>query len=813
MSVHSQTYRFAEVILPLAAPGSFTYQIGEMHSGVMVGCRVLVEFGARKLYAGIVFQLHNNPPKYDTKTILEVMDETPVVNEHSLSLWQWMSQYYMCSIGEVCEAALPAMLKIHSETRVYAVVEQWPEELLNPELQRAFFLIHSAGELSLSEMQQEFPGARAMRVVRALTEMKLVSIQESVNQQFKPKVLRMIALNENIEESFEDVLAKLNRSPVQKMVFEAFLKHREPVVRKIARKHLNASDAAIKGLVDKGYLVEIDRVVNRFDEFQHKVEPLPMLTPAQQKACDEIEAVWQSKKAALLYGVTSSGKTELYFHLIKKYIERGEQVLVLLPEIALTGQLVHRFRIVFGDRVGVYHSRIGAMQRVEIWKDVAANGKFKIIVGPRSALFLPFVKLGCIVVDEEHDRSYKQHDPAPRYNARDAAIVVGELHKANVLLGTATPSLESLANHKSGRYGLVRLTERYGNYVKPNIEIVDYAKWWRRHKVQAHLTPVLLDAIKESVASGNQVILFQNRRGFAPYVQCTDCGEIPYCPHCDVRLTWHKYHNRLVCHYCGYSKTNTERCSACGSVAVKTMGFGTEKIETELQKLLPDVVVGRFDQDTTRGKNGHDEIIARFEAREIDILVGTQMVTKGIDFKNVNLVGVLNADNLFSFPDFRSFERSMQMLTQVAGRAGRHGHDGKVIIQTSQPEHVVISSFKQSNFGAFTERELKERFQFGYPPFFRLISLTVKHKKPEVCTRAANLLAANCRKIDGAQVLGPQAPVISRIQQYYIQEMMIKMERSPRTLNIKQKIVEQIELIKQTDGLKSVIVVADVDPY
>lgn len=813
MSDNAEMYRFAEIILPLAARGTFTYAIEEGCGNIVLGSRVLVEFGTRRLYAGIVCRLHNTEPDYETKPILEVMDDDPVVNERSLQLWQWMSDYYMCSIGEVCEAALPAMLKIHSETRLYAIADVWPAQLLNLELQRAFLLVQSAQEISLNELQQEFPGAKAMRVVRELSKLGLVAVQESANQRFKPKVLRMVTLSDNIDESFDDILVKLNRSPVQKRVFEAFLKHREPVVRSVAKKHLNASDAAIKGLVEKGYLVEIERVVNRFDEVLHEVKPLPMLTSAQQTAYQQVRDVWQEGKPALLYGVTSSGKTELYFHLIKECIDRGEQALVLLPEIALTGQLVTRFRSVFGDQVGVYHSRIGAMQRVELWHAVVKNEKFKIIVGPRSAMFLPYVHLGCIVVDEEHDRSYKQQDPAPRYNARDAAIVFAHLHKANIVLGTATPSLESLANYKAGKYGLVKMTERYGNYVKPVIEIVDYAKWWRRHKVQGHVTPLLFEAIQESVASGQQVILFQNRRGFAPYVQCTSCGEIPYCPHCDVRLTWHKYQNKLVCHYCGYTQANTERCSACGSVALKTMGFGTEKIESELQKLLPEISIARFDQDSTRGKHGHDEIIGRFEAREIDLLVGTQMVTKGIDFKNVSLVGVLNADNLFSFPDFRSFERSMQMLTQVAGRAGRHGHNGKVIIQTSQPEHVVISSFRKSNYGAFTEKELKERFQFGYPPFTRLISLTIKHKKIDVCNRAAHILAGNCREIEGAQVLGPQAPVISRIQLYYIQEMLIKMERSPRTLDIKHKVVEQIEIVKQTQGLKSVIISADVDPY
>ncbi len=813
MNGKNHTKKYAEIILPLAAAGTFTYEIPGDTEGITVGSRVLVGFGRQKIYAGIVYGIHHEQPGYDTKPILDLLDAEPVVSSSSIKFWEWMAEYYMCPIGAVCDAALPAMLKIHSETMVYNIEDQLPEDIDDEELQKAFFLISSGKEILLSELQFAFNSSKAVRLVRSLAEMKVIGVRESVSEKFKPKVVRQIRLNSALAGQGQLTEKQVARSPAQKKILQYFWEHNYALSRRELKENTGVTDAVIKAMIKKGWLLEEHVRIDRLDADEIKVEPLPVLSEAQQNALVDIEKAWEVNKPVLLYGVTSSGKTEIYFQLISKVITQGKQALVLLPEIALTGQLVKRFQKVFGNKVGVYHSRIHAGQRVEIWRDVLHNNRFQVIIGPRSAIFLPYKSLGCIIVDEEHDRSYKQQDPAPRYNARDAAVVLAAMYKANLLMGSATPALESIANVKAKKYEMVKLTERFGSFSKPEIEIVDYAKWWRRHKVKAHLAPPLYDAIEQALEQKKQVILFQNRRGFSPYLQCFDCGNIPGCPHCDVRLTYHKRSNTLVCHYCGYKETNHGKCRECGSTGMRTMGFGTEKIEEELSVIFPNARISRFDQDATRKKNSHEIIIRKFEEGEIDILVGTQMVTKGLDFKNVSLVGVLNADNLFSFPDFRSFERSMQLLVQVAGRAGRHGNNGKVIIQTSQPEHAVIRYLQESNLNAFTEAELKERLQFGYPPFSRIIHITIKHKKPDVCNRAARLLAQQCREIQGAQVLGPQAPVISRIQQYFIMEVFIKMERTQKTLAIKDAVSKVIDEVKQTQGLKSVIINPDMDPY
>jgi primosomal protein N' (replication factor Y) len=813
MSDKKHTKVFAEVTIPLAAAGTFTYDVSENAQLVKVGSRVLVSFGRQKIYAGIVISISNKEPEYKTKPIIDVLDKEPAVHEQNIVFWKWMSDYYMCTLGEVCEAALPAMMKIQSDTRLYALAESVPLEIQTAELNQAFSFIHGAKEVSIKDLQNIFSPAAVVRITRQLAEAKLIGVREAVSEQYKPKTQRVLELNYvkagKGKISFDD----LNRSPAQKKLIEFFWKNKNSIARADLKKEIKVSDAVIKALLEKQWLNEELVKVERFENDNIQVEPIPQLSEAQQKAFGEISANWEKFMPTLLYGVTSSGKTEIYFHLISKAIQQGKQALVLLPEIALTGQLVKRFKKVFGQNVGVYHSKIHASQRVELWHAVRKNEKFKVIIGPRSAIFLPYKNLGCIIVDEEHDRSYKQQDPAPRYNARDAAVILSGIYKAPLLLATATPSLESLANHKAGKYGFVKLTERFGNFVRPEIVVSDYAKWWRRHKVKAHMTPDLQNAIQKNLEEGKQVILFQNRRGFSPYLQCFECGHIPICPHCDVRLTYHKRVNNLVCHYCGFTKRNKERCEECGTAELKPMGFGTEKIEEELGKLFPQARIARFDQDATRRKNSHEQIIGKFDQGEIDILVGTQMVTKGLDFKNVTLVGVLNADNLFSFPDFRSHERSMQLLMQVAGRAGRHGNDGKVIIQTSQTEHSVIQFLQKGNYAYFAEKELEERNQFRYPPFTRIISLTLKHKKEYVVNRAANVLASSCREIKGTVVLGPQAPVIERIQQYFIREIIVKMERSKETLHIKKEVTEAIRFVLQKEGLKSVQIIPDMDPY
>ncbi len=813
MTDKKRTKKFAEVIIPLAATGTFTYEIPDNADYVAVGSRVLVSFGRQKMYAGIVRSLHNDAPDYKIKPLSDVLESEPIVPVVSLKFWEWMAEYYMCTLGEVCEAALPAMFKIHSETRIYAIEENVPEKLTHKESRTLLQLIIAHEEIRIKDLQAHFSPHKLMRLIKELAAEKYIGIREAVSEQYKPKTTRVLSLNNTLAGKNNIDSKDLARSPAQKKVLAFFWNGHKTSSRKELKQQAKVSDAVIKSMIDKGWLQE---EVHRIDRFEGNVivpEPLPRLSAKQQETFEFVLNQWSLHKPTLLYGVTSSGKTEVYFHLISRLIQKGKQTLVLLPEIALTGQLVHRFRKVFGEKVAVYHSRIHAAQRVEMWHDVRKGERFQVIIGPRSAIFLPYKDLGCIIVDEEHDRSYKQQDPAPRYNARDAAIVLSNLYDANVIMGTATPSLESLANVKAGKYSLVKLVERFGNFTHPDIVVVDYAKWWKRHKVRAHLTPLLLNSIVEELEAGKQVILFQNRRGFSPYLQCFDCGHIPICPHCDVRLTYHKRDNRLVCHYCGFSVRNTGKCVECGNVNMKTMGFGTEKIEEELQVILPKARIARFDQDATRRKNSHERIIGQFDQGDIDILVGTQMVTKGLDFRNVNLVGVLNADNLFSFPDFRSFERSMQLLMQVAGRAGRHADNGKVIIQTSQPGHPVIKYLQEGNYGVFAENELQQRYQFAYPPFTRILALTLKHKKYEVCTRAANVLAGQCRKIKGLRVLGPQAPVIGRIQTYYIMELTLKMERSAQTLEIKAGVKKAIEATRQTSGLKSVTINPDMDPY
>lgn len=813
MSDKIHTKVFAEVTIPLAAAGTFTYDVSENAHLVKPGSRVLVSFGRQKIYAGIVVSISETEPEYKTKPIIDVLDAEPIIHEPNIKFWKWMSDYYMCTLGEVCEAALPAMLKIQSDTRLYAITESVPLELQSPELNQAFTFIRGAKEISIKDLQNIFSPAAVVRLTRQMVEARLIGVREAVSEQYKPKTQRVLELNESKAGKGKINFDDLSRSPAQKKLIEYFWKNHKSIPRSEIKKEIKVSDAVIKALLEKEWLKEDLIRVERFQNDEIKPEPIPQLSAAQQKAHAEISANWEQLKPTLLYGVTSSGKTELYFHLISKYIKQDKQALILLPEIALTGQLVKRFKKVFGQYVGVYHSKIHASQRVELWHAVRKNEKFKVIIGPRSAIFLPYKNLGCIIVDEEHDRSYKQQDPAPRYNARDAAVVLSSIYKAPLLMATATPSLESLANHKAGKYGFVKLTERFGNFVRPEILVSDYAKWWRRHKVKAHMTPDLQDAIQQNLDDGKQVILFQNRRGFSPYLQCFACGHIPICPHCDVRLTYHKRVNNLVCHYCGFTKRNEEKCEECGTAELKPMGFGTEKIEEELGNLFPQARVARFDQDATRRKNSHEQIIGRFDQGEIDILVGTQMVTKGLDFKNVTLVGVLNADNLFSFPDFRSHERSMQLLMQVAGRAGRHGNDGKVIIQTSQPEHSVIQFLQKGNYAFFAEKELEERNQFRYPPFTRVISITLKHKKEYLVDKASNMLASKCRSIKGVVVLGPQAPVIERIQQYFIREIMVKMERSKATLRIKKDVTEAIHAVLKKEGLKSVQITPDMDPY
>ena len=684
---------FIEVVLPLALSKTFTYQVSEAeYNYIQKGMRVAVPFGKSKIYTGLVIDLHQNPPVlYQAKEIHQILDEIPVVNELQIAHWKWIADYYMCSVGEVFKSALPTGFLLESETIISAAKET---EIDAKELSDSEFLIYQAlqqqSSLKVDDIIAVLGKKNVFPILNAMLAKKALVLQEEVSEKYKPKLTRYIRLQEEFlqQEQLSELMEILSRAQKQRELvlhyFQLQAKERKPVSVKKLLETSGSTSAVVKSLVDKEifeeYYIAEDRVA-----FEKDDDLSFNLSSAQQKAFDEINASFEENAVTLLHGVTASGKTEIYIKLIEDYIESGKQVLYLLPEIALTTQLVTRLTAYFGNQVAVFHSKYSNNERVEVWNQVLHNSeKAKIVIGARSALFLHFNDLGLIVIDEEHEQTFKQFDPAPRYHARDAAIVLAAQHKARVLLGSATPSLETYFNVKAGKYGLVELFERYGNVVLPEIYLVDLKDKYKRKRMTGHFSDELLEVMSESLGKGEQVILFQNRRGYSPFVECMTCGHVPQCPSCDVSLTYYKFKNQLRCHYCGHSIANPTHCHACQSVDLSTKGFGTEQIELELKTLFPNKVIGRMDQDTTRGKYGYEKIIDAFKNQEIDILVGTQMLAKGLHFDNVTLVGVMNADNMLNQPDFRSHERAYQMMMQVAGRAGRSEKRGKVMIEEKE---------------------------------------------------------------------------------------------------------------------------------
>ncbi len=654
---------------------------------------------------------------------------------------------------------------------------------------------------------------------------KAVILEEKLREIYKPKTETYIKLNDSIisEKQLNEAFENLKRAPKQVHVLMSYIKlsgyflnkKTLEVKKQLLIEESKASSAIVKSLVDKNILSEYNKTISRLnDDVKEQIE-IKKLSEAQQKTHDEIQDQYSEKDVVLLHGVTSSGKTEIYIHLIKEQLDKGKQVLYLLPEIALTTQIINRLISVFGNRVGIYHSKFSDSERVEVYKNIIEPRdkiKYDIILGVRSSLFLPFSNLGLIIVDEEHENTYKQYDPAPRYNARDCSVVLAQMHKAKVLLGTATPSVESYFNAETGKYGLVQLTSRYQNIQLPEIHLVDILRARKKKEMKSIFSPALIDSIKDSLTINEQVILFQNRRGFAPYLECDMCGWIPYCTNCDVSLTYHRHKNELVCHYCGYTIRSPKTCKACGSAAVQTRGFGTEKIEDEIKIFFPDAKVARMDLDSTRKKNAYQTIIGEFEDGKIDILIGTQMVSKGLDFDNVSLVGILNADNMLNYPDFRAFERSYQLMAQVSGRAGRKNKQGKVVIQTSNPEHPILQFVLDNKYEEMYKSQLFERKNFKYPPFYKLIKISVRHKKQDVADKASHQLAVNLKKIFGKRILGPEPPVISRVQNNFIQNIILKIERERSYQKAKQLLYEQIINLITQDSFKSIHISIDVDP-
>lgn len=826
-----QTF-FADILLPVPLKGLFTYRVPEAMNGLLAeGMRAVVQFGQRRILTGIVVRLHETPPKdYQVKTILELIDNQPVTVPLQLKFWEWMSDYYLCTWGEVMNVALPAGLKLSSESRIQ-LNPAFDASNLNPEdwSEKELLLIDALRQneaLSYSEAVQISGNKQIYSLLKSLLQKECILIFEELKERYKPKTVKKVRLHPHLRNGDEtnliSLLAKLSKSAKQEALLLKYLSlvpwqaSSEQQANGIPKSRLltaDMSESAYKTLLKNEVLEEFETIVSRLEESSAELLPPPLLTESQQEAANKIVEQWQDKQTVLLHGVTGAGKTEVYIHLIDKMLQSGNQVLLLLPEIALTTQIVARLRRVFGNRLGVYHSRFSDNERVEVWLGVL-HGKFEVVVGVRSAIFLPFSHLGLIIVDEEHDSSYKQYDPAPRYHARDAAMMLAQMHGAKVLLGTATPSLESFYHAAEKRHGYVRMTQRFNDAQLPDIQFVNTKHESKAKRMIGEFAPASVEAIKAALAAKQQVILFQNRRGYAPHLACQTCNWVPHCQNCAVSLTFHLYNNELRCHYCGYRENPPQRCRQCGSQDIKTVGYGTEKIEDTVKSLFPQAVVQRMDLDTTRGKYGLQNIIEDFSAQKIDILVGTQMVTKGLDFDHVALVVVFDIDRALHYPDFRAHERVFQILTQVAGRAGRKAARGKVIIQTANPHHPVLEHVAAHRFEDFYRDELPQRQAYHYPPFTRIIELTVKGESVEEVEQAARYLAEELHKVLGmSRVLGPQAPPVDKIRNQFLRHVLVKIERQGISLKAaKAHIAAVTENAAKTKTFKELKIAVNVDP-
>lgn len=813
---------FIEVIVPLSLPKTFTYKVSEAeYYFIKKGMRIAVPFGKNKVYTALVIDLHQNPPTlYEAKEIHQILDEKPIVNELQIKHWFWIASYYMCNIGDVYRGALPSALVLESETIITLQTSTVVDET---ELSDDEFLIYEAlqhqSSLKIQNIVAILNKKTVFPVIQKLLHKNIISLQEEIQEEYKPKLLKYIRLHQDYQEENKlvELLDNLKSDKRKNLVLQYFQLHaqqKNPISIKQLTETASASSSIVKALVEKNIFEEYHIQEDRVNFDKNKTENQLSLSDTQQTAFDEIEKAFAEKDICLLHGVTSSGKTEIYTKLIEHYIKEGKQVLYLLPEIALTTQLVSRLTQYFGNKVAVFHSKYNNNERVEVWQNVLQNSeKAQIVIGARSALFLPFSNLGLIIVDEEHEATFKQHDPAPRYHARDSAIVLANSHQSKVLLGSATPSIETYYNATSGKYGLVSLKERFGNVQMPEIELVDLKDSYFRKKMKGHFSLTLIEQITEAFSNGEQVILFQNRRGFSPVIECLTCGHVPQCPQCDVSLTFHKFKNQLRCHYCGHSIAKPTNCHACSSVDLETKGFGTEQIELELAELFPTKNIKRMDQDTTRGKYSFEKIIDGFKNREIDVLVGTQMLAKGLDFDNVSLVGVMNADNMLYHPDFRAFERSYQMLTQVSGRSGRSEKRGKVVIQTYNPLHNIIQQVTNNDYEGMFKEQLYERQIYKYPPFFRLIRLTLKHRDFEKLKEGSMWLYQVLQQNLSVPVLGPEEPAISRIRNEYIRTIMVKIPTNTNLQTTKktiQKVLNSFDVVAQYRTIK---VTVNVDFY
>lgn len=813
---------FIDVILPLPLQKRFTYAIDEAEAAFLKqGMRVAVPFGKSKVYTAIVAKIHQTPPQvYEAKPINQILDKQALVTTQQLAFWSWIASYYMCAEGDVLKAALPGAFLLESESVVQLIKSANIEEAdLKDEEYLVIEALQRQSSIKIQEVMKILDKKSVLPILNALVEKDLVVLNQEIYEQYKPKKVAFVKLNPQFDNqaAMHQLLDELDKAPKQKEALLSYFtlkaQHPKPIKIKDLSEKSGVSSTIIKSLVKKEILLEYQEKTDRLSYDGEASEKGIQLSELQQQAFSEIKEGLKEQDVCLFHGITSSGKTEIYIKLIEETIDNGKQALYVLPEIALTTQLIQRLRNYFGDKVLVYHSKYSINERVEVYRHILEDSeKARIIIGARSSIFLPFTNLGLVVVDEEHETSFKQFDPAPRYHARDAAIVLANLFKAKTILGSATPSLESYFNAQHHKYSLVNLNRRYGDVLEPEIEIVDLKTKYKKKEMKGHFSDRMLQEIKETLKLGEQVILFQNRRGFSPVLECNTCGHSPQCPNCDVSLTFHSHNNQLRCHYCGYHIAMQRKCMACDSPEITTKGFGTEQIETELKSIFPDYKTARMDQDTTRGKYAYEKLITAFEQQEIDILIGTQMLTKGLDFRKINLVGIMNADNLLNFPDFRAHERSFQLMLQVAGRAGRTKKRGKVLIQSYNPHHQIVQQVSTGDYAGMYKDQLEERYNYKYPPFYRLIKLTLKSRDYSKTNDAADWLAIAMKNVFKEHVLGPEFPPVARIRNEYYKNILLKIPQQQSLGKTKLAIARIMESFRAISAFRSVKVVINVDP-
>ncbi|MEA3478076.1 MAG: primosomal protein N' [Bacteroidota bacterium] len=820
---------YADVLLPLPVAGTFTYKYpDQLKLNIAIGKRVIVQFGSKKVYTALVLALHDKAPGQSRpKDILDIVDDRAIVNNRQIQFWEWIASYYMAYPGTVMNTALPSALKLQSESRIMLHPESSLENhILDEKEQVLLEALYNRKSLSIQEASELFKDKNAIPLIKYLIDRSLITVDEEIKDRYRPKIESFVRLareyedESKLQEAF-DQLDKRAFKQLQILLSYINLSRNSSSADKEVRrstlvKSVQASYQQLNQLIRKGILEVHEKVINRLDAPEAVADPDQIiLNSIQQSAWTEIKGHFDQKQTVLLHGITSSGKTEIYIKLIEQTLKSGKQVLYLLPEIALTTQIINRLRKYFGDKVGIYHSKYNEHEQVEVWNrvlDTRRKDHYPVVIGARSALFLPFSKLGLVIVDEEHDTSFKQHDPAPRYNARDCAVYLGGLHKSNILLGSATPAFESYHNSQHGKFKLVTLKGRYGDIQTPETHLIDQKKDPRIRQGKSHFSKSLLDAIDKTLKENYQVMLFQNRRGFSLRLECNECHHVPMCINCDISLTYHKQFEQMRCHYCGFHTSIPKQCPECGSHEVFMKGFGTEKLEEELSLLFPENSIRRMDLDSTRSRFSYQKIINEFQERQIDILIGTQMITKGLDFDHVNLVGIMNADSMINFPDFRSYERSFQLMTQVSGRAGRKHKRGHVFIQTYDPFHQVVQYVLTQDYEGFYRSQMQDRIQFKYPPYFRLIQLQLKHRDYQVLNKGAREFADDLRQHLDKTVLGPEYPLVSKIKNWYIKQILVKTDKDSSLAGVKKTILHRIQEFHHHPEHKSIRINIDVDP-